>query len=113
MQTLKNSSLPVEDRVYVMDFLLHRRTRAAMTAMTDVIDDKTPFAAKPALIYENDYPLRDHPIVSDFVSQHEEEVEKYKGKTLGQIALERLKKATKKDFGIDKQAWQKWVKNHY
>jgi hypothetical protein len=97
----------------MLEFLVYRKTKASMTAIADSIDDRTPYTAKPQLIYEEDYPLRYHPIVSDSVSQRAEKSRHYKDKTLGQIALEKLKKATKKDFGADKQKWKQWIEKHY
>jgi hypothetical protein len=110
--TLKDSSKHVESRADVIDFLIYRKTKKSLTAITDVIDDQTPYKAEPSFIYESEYPLRDHPIVSDAVSKKEEKEKEYKDKTLGQIALENLKTRTQKDFGTDKQKWKQWIEKH-
>jgi hypothetical protein len=111
--TLQNSSMHVESRTDAIDFLIYRNTKTALSAIVDVIDDRTPYKTEPSLIDESDYPLRYHPIVSDSISKKEEKGKKYKDKTLGQIALERLKKITKKDFGSDKKAWKQWIGKYY
>lgn len=113
IQVVKDSSRHVESRSDAIAFLVSRKTKTSLTAVADIIDDPTPFKTEITLVYENDYPLRYHPIVSGFVSKKEEKGNKYKDKTLGQIAMEKLKKVTKKDFGSDKEAWKQWIKRHY
>jgi hypothetical protein len=111
--TLKDSSMHVEGRTNAIDHLIYRKTKTSLTAIVDVIDDQAPYKAELSLICESDFPLRYHPVVSDSISHKEEKGKKYKDKTLGQIALDRLKKFTKKDFGSDKQAWKQWIEKNY
>ncbi len=112
IQTL-NTSGYVKDRVDAVVFLADLKTPNSLSAIVDVMDDETPYKIMPRLISNNNYPLRYHPIVSDYLLQEKEDLKKYKDKTLGQIAHEKLKEVTKKDFGKDKKAWKQWIEKKY
>jgi hypothetical protein len=113
---LNDTSQHIENRVGAVGGLKDLKTEISLTAIAEVLDEATLYEHDPrmmSMMLRADHPLRHHPIVDRYVSGFEEKDEKYKGKTLGQIAYEQLKEATKKDFGQDKEAWKKWIKKRY
>jgi len=111
--SLNNPSVSVETRIMYMQYLADYKTRAALSALADITDDQTLFAAQDYVMADAAFPLRYHFFTKQFRRLHEENQDKYKDKTLGQIALEHLKNVTKQNFAADKPTWHKWIERHY
>lgn len=113
IRSMKDPSRHPEDRIDWMNYLVYKKTRQSLSAVVDMLDDKTPYRAKKKLFAHEQFPLKYHPIIKQFFTFREEAQKKFKDKTLGQISLDSLKRVTKKDFGTDQEAWKKWIEKHY
>lgn len=110
---MKDASRHPEDRVDWMNYLTYQKTRQSLAAVVDMLDDKTLYRAKEKLLNDKQFPLKYHPVIKQYLTFREKESKKFKGKTLGRISLDSLKRITQKDFGTDKEAWKKWIEKHY
>ncbi|MHC4927647.1 MAG: M28 family metallopeptidase [Planctomycetota bacterium] len=113
IKRLNNIKNPVDFRVSAITPLANRKTYTSLTALVEAMDDTTPYQLEPQIILQDDFPLRYHPIVSQMAEERKDKEEKYGGKTLGQIAGEKLKEITGQDFADEKTKWQQWIQNHY
>lgn len=86
------------------------KDRKALLQLCNVLDDATPaFRKEYAAVFGKDYPF---PGAKETMLRLYEEIWKNfrdSKKTIGQLAVARLKTATKQDFRMDLQGWQKWV----
>ena len=92
---------------------MYKKSHSCLIALAEILDDNTLYKAKLSLFTDSNYPLKYHPAIKQHFSFSREREKKYKGKTLGQIACDALKKATAQDFGTDKEEWKAWVKKHF
>lgn len=102
-----------DERADWIAYLAWQKTRDALTAVADLLGDETPWRQSYSLMADDRYPLKYHPFVKQHLAGEKEIDQKRKGKTLGQIARENLKRVTKQDFKTDPQAWKDWIEKHY
>ncbi|MEN6308183.1 MAG: M28 family peptidase [Anaerohalosphaeraceae bacterium] len=112
-QILTNPSMDITVREFALNTLAKKHKKDNLLCLTEVLADETPCPVEKTQILENEYPLKEHPLVAMFLPSFKEAVDKQKTKTLGQIAAEQLHEITKKKYGTDKQAWQRWIDKHY
>jgi hypothetical protein len=91
------------------------KNKDELLAMCDVLDDNSPSYKKEYLhVFGKDYPVSENIIIKAMRPK----VEKYweenhdASKTVGDLAYERLKCLTKKDFGKDNRCWRKWIEKN-
>ena len=113
VQRLYDRSNHIEHRVEALNYLAYTNCEIALTAIANVLDDSTPYAMKPRLVNDPAFPLKDHPYVRKHRADKQKQYEKLKDKTLADIAEEKLKAITGKDFGKDKLKWKRWIDRHY
>jgi len=99
-------------RAHVMWHIGKGKNKNVLLAMCDVLDDTSPSYKKEYLhMLRKDYPFSEHITVK----AAKPEIEKYwakdpdTSKTVGDLAHERLKKLTKKDFGKNSRWWREWI----
>jgi hypothetical protein len=84
-----------------------------LTPLVNILDDDTTYYKKE-YIYSLDesYPFRDTTLASiwDQIEEHyERQYQAKKDATIADVALEKLKELTGKNFDKDKQAWFDWI----
>lgn len=81
-----------------------------LLVLVDELDDKTQQDMEYYLSADKSGPLADHPCVKWGIEMSKKWYEKdYKPETLSDLAEQKLKKLTKKNFGKDTKAWWKWI----
>ena len=88
---------------------LGRRDKATLLSLVEVLDDPTPmYRREDCPQFRPDYPLADR---MTFLTLRPflEQTFSRPANTIGQTALEALKKMTKRDFGTNTQKWKNYV----
>jgi hypothetical protein len=110
-EVLRDRNVRADVRAEAMRLEARRRDKAALLALTEVLDDSSPvYKREFSAPFRPDYPLTNSMIYRTVLPL----VEKYyseQNKTIGQTALENLKKLTKKNFGADAEKWRDWVRH--
>jgi hypothetical protein len=98
-------------------YTLERSKRAfSLMALVSIIDDIALYDTIPWWLYDEYFPLKNHPLLKGYIlgiKAYYEKEENSEAKTFGQLAYEALKRATNQDFEKDKNAWGKWIDEHY
>jgi len=83
-----------------------------LLALVDILNDDTQWNLQPKeAIWDEFGTLNDHPCVQWGGQLSKKWYEKdYKPETLSDLAEQKLKELTKKNFGKDARAWRKWIK---
>ena len=78
--------------------------RESLLTLVDLLGDET-------LVHQpNTEPLYEDPLVVQMINKHEALYgQKKSPKSLGEVALKRLKELTNEDFGSDQRAWRIWI----
>lgn len=110
-EILVNRNAQADLRSCAMLSVVQRPNRAALLALTEVLDDPRPvYLREFCPQFHPDYPLANRTAFLAMRPAMDRWIAKGK-KTIGQEALENLKRLTKKDFGADMPAWKKWVRS--
>jgi hypothetical protein len=112
-EILLNREIRGDVRQYAMRIVARQPNKTNLLALVEVLADATPLLSREYMPqFQPDYPLADSPTFwakrSDFMWKRQL---KDLNKTIGQLALENLKRITKKDLGTDAQKWRKWVQD--
>ncbi len=113
VEWLYSRSSHIEGRVEALNYLAYVNSEISLTAIANMLDDPTPYERKHRLINEPEFPLKDHPYVRKHRADKQNQYEKLKDKTMADIAEEKLKQTTGKDFGKDMDKWKHWIDQHY
>lgn len=92
--------------------LCKHKTRRSLLAVTEVLDETTAFKP-PTELLDRNFPLKEHPLVSQFLPEFKKAMKAEKPSTRGRTAAEQLREQTKKNFGTHKKRWQRWIRKHY
>jgi hypothetical protein len=110
-----NQSVRPDVRAAAIGLALKRGGRAPLTAMCDVLDDTSPswkieydWLLNKAYPFSNRTQIR---VLQPFIDKAFDDQVKAT-KTIGSLAHDGLKKACRKDFGMDAMRWRKWVESH-
>jgi len=104
-----NRSVRADSRVNAMYLVTKQPEKATLEALASVLNDSSPVHKRefmPQLCAG--YPLTNSMslrTVRPFLEKLESEL----AKTIGETALEHLKRLTKKDFGSDSKKWKAWI----
>jgi hypothetical protein len=86
--------------------------RAALLAFCDVLDDSAlAYKLEYVPMCQAGYPFADRMAIKLARPFLEQQIAAWGKRTIGGLAHEALKKATRKDFGKDAAQWRKWIES--
>jgi hypothetical protein len=109
-------------KVAIIESMDRRAGGQGLSALADTLGDSIPLPR--IILYYKDPSYRElirYLTASDKADQVKKKAEDKKPATstkkppatIGDLAYNKLKALTKKDFGMDKQAWIRWIERHY
>ena len=111
-EILSDPAAHIEVREAAVHALAHTNKRNNLLSVAGVLDDKTLCSVEYPEMLDEDYPLKDHPLIADMKPTIKEWHDKQKPKTLGETAVEQLTKVTRMKYDTNKKAWQRWIGKH-
>ena len=113
---ISNSDVRSDVRALGIQIYGDKRSGESLLNLVDILDDNTLSDRREYCLYlDESYPFYNHywnESLKEFLNEYYSE-DSNTTKTLGDLALEKLKELTNKDFGKDKSDWQNWISKQY
>ncbi|MHC4747882.1 MAG: M28 family metallopeptidase [Planctomycetota bacterium] len=111
-EIISDSKVAVDVRAGAIYSLTRHSDKEVMLAVVEVLDDTGVIPGlEPEYVLDKRHPFYGHPrlkLEAEMIKRYRSSAEELK--TLGDVAEKKLKMLTKKNFGKNKQSWQKWIK---
>jgi hypothetical protein len=114
-QVIVDRSQRGDVRAQAIDWLRPGRNREVLLTLCSVVQDPSPALTRDCwAINRDDYYFADRLEVKTLRSECERQIRNFPNfsKSVGDVALARLKRATGKDFGKDSARWRAWVERN-
>ena len=110
-KVIRNTDIRADIRSKAIAAMDESIGKEGLLALTDVLNDQNRKLKDEYLHFFNEsHPYFEHSLVAFMRDYFQEEFEK--DQTIGDMAEDKLKRLTKKDFKKDAAAWQKWIQTN-